>query len=152
MARPGDVYAIETKKGPGFFQFVKKNKLMGSLIRVFPLEDPARTLENWAELIERETNFWVFFAVDTALRKGLVVKVGHSAVPLHARETPLFRAGIPHPSTRKVGNWWLWDGEKSWQIGELTPEQRKLPIRAAWNDTLLRERLEAGWLPEIDLE
>ncbi|CAM3417837.1 hypothetical protein BOSP111201_03990 [Bordetella sputigena] len=150
MARPGDVYAIGTKKGLGFFQFVKRNKLMGALVRVFPLENPPRTLENWSELIERETNFWIFFPVDAALRRRLIAKVGYRTVPLHARETPLFRAGVPDPSTRKVDNWWLWDGEKSWQIGKLTPEQRRLPIRAAWNDTLLRERLEAGWLPETD--
>lgn len=150
MARSGDVFSIETKAGPGFFQFVLKNKLMGSLIRVFPLSISPMATRSLCELTEVETNFWIFFSVDTALRRGLIQKVGHCPVPLHSRSMPLFRAGIPDRSTRKVENWWLWDGERTWPIGDLSPEQRKLPIRAAWNDTLLKERLEAGWLPETD--
>ena len=33
--------------------------------------------------------------------------------------------------------------------GELTPEQRKLPIRGVWNDTLLVERIEADGYPLV---
>ena len=46
--------------------------------------------------------------------------------------------------------WWLWDGEKEWQIGSITNEQRKLPIRQIWNDTMLIARLEQEWRPETD--
>ncbi|WP_176536262.1 hypothetical protein [Rhizobium sp. L9] len=46
--------------------------------------------------------------------------------------------------------WWLWDGEKEWRIGQLSAEQHQLSIRGVWNDTLLVERIEFGWTPEID--
>jgi hypothetical protein len=54
------------------------------------------------------------------------------------------------PSTGKVKVWWLWDGEREWQVGELTEEQRGLSFREVWNDTLLIERIESGWTPETD--
>ena len=62
----------------------------------------------------------------------------------------LVRGGVIDPSTRKVKVWWLWDGEKEWRVGEITAEQRGLPIRGVWNDTLLIERIESGWTPETD--
>jgi YD repeat-containing protein len=41
-------------------------------------------------------------------------------------------------------------GEKEWKVGDITAEQRKLPLRGIWNDTLLVERIEAGWSPSND--
>ncbi|KAB0641126.1 hypothetical protein F7R21_16180 [Burkholderia latens] len=52
------------------------------------------------------------------------------------------------PPTGKVENRWLWDGENEWMVGQITAGQRKLPIREAWNDTMLINRIEEGWLPE----
>lgn len=150
MARPGDVFTVQTKLGVGVFQFVKKVRPMGSLIRVFPLDVVEKHGKDWNALVELETNFWTFFPVEAAVREGLVSKVAHCDVPVHARQTPLFRVGVPDPDTRRVSDWWLWDGEKSWRIGQITQEQRKLPIRASWNEARLRERLESGWLPEKD--
>ncbi len=46
--------------------------------------------------------------------------------------------------------WWLWDGEKSWKVGEISPAQRKLPIKEVMNDTMLIELIEDGWTPETD--
>ena len=47
-------------------------------------------------------------------------------------------------------DWWIWDGERQSRIEKLTPEQRKLPIRSIWNDTLLVRRFENEWTPETD--
>jgi len=149
MARPGDIFSIKTPNGEAYFQYVKNNKLMGSLIRVFPgthLLPP----ENWSPLVEQETNFWIFFPVGAALKKGIIRKIANCPIPVHAEKTPLFRAGVVDPSTGRVENWWLWDGEKEWKVGKLTDEQRRLPIRGSWNDTLLVERIQSGWLPEHD--
>jgi len=75
---------------------------------------------------------------------------GTLQIPDHAQKTPLFRAGVVDPAIGKVKTWWLWDGEKEWKVGSISEEQRKLPIRGAWNDTLLVERIESDWLPEKD--
>ncbi|WP_456280886.1 hypothetical protein M1D55_01370 [Cupriavidus sp. JZ107] len=122
---------------------------MGTLIRVLPGIYHAEPSDLPA-LVGQATNFWIFFPVAAALKQKIVQKVMNTPVPEHSRQTPVFRAGVVDPSTGKVGTWWLWDGEREWKIGGLTDEQRKLPIRGAWNDTMLVERIEAGWLPEKD--
>jgi hypothetical protein len=149
MIKAGDVFGIKTANGEAYFQYVKKVAPMGSLIRVLPGTYP-ESAPDWDSLIERESNFWIFFPVGAALRQGIVRKVGHCAIPQHAQETPVFRAGVVDPSTGKVETWWLWDGEREWSVGTITEEQRKLPIRGSWNDTLLVKRIEEGWLPERD--
>jgi hypothetical protein len=149
MVKTGDVFAITTSKGEAYFQYVGKMPLMGPLIRVLPGTYPSE-VPPWETLVERETNFWVFFPVGAALKRGLVRKVKNCAIPEHAKSPPVFRAGVVDPATGKVETWWLWDGEKEWPVGEISAEQRKLPIRGAWNDTLLIQRIEEGWLPEKD--
>jgi hypothetical protein len=59
------------------------------------------------------------------------------------------RGGTPDPKTKKVAVWWFWE-EKEWKVGELTSEQRKMPIRGIWNDTMLVHRIEIGWTPATD--
>lgn len=92
----------------------------------------------------------LLFPVAAALKQGIVRKVVHCSIPEHACEPPLFRAGVVDPSTGKVETWWLWDGEKEWRVGAITEDQRRLPIRGSWNDTLRVKRIEEGWLPEKD--
>lgn len=149
MIKSGDIFSIKTASGDAYFQFVKKTSPMGSLIRVLPGTYPDQPPE-WCTLVGRDTNFWIFFPVAAALKQGIVQKVAHCAIPEHARTLPLFRAGVVDPSTGKVETWWLWDGEKEWKVGTITEEQRRLPIRGSWNDTLLIKRIEEGWLPEKD--
>ena len=150
MMKIGDVFSIQTAKGKAYFQYTAKNQLMGPLIRVLPgtySTDFSR--EKLIILVEEHTNFWVFFHISSALKLGIVQKIGNFSIPQHSRQFPLFRSGPPDKSGH-VPNWWLWDGEKSWMIGNLTEEQRKLPIRSAWNDTMLVKRIEQDWLPEKD--
>lgn len=146
--RTGDVFSIDTPTGTAYFQFVKKLALMGSVIRVLP-----GTYGNTPDLdalVEQPTNFWIFFPVSAALKQGAIQKVNTFKIPQHSQKPPIFRAGVIDPSTGRVETWWFWDGEKEWRVGEITDEQRKLPIRGAWNNTLLVERIVEGWLPEKD--
>lgn len=65
-------------------------------------------------------------------------------VPISASlsEFPLFRV-------RGFGSmWWVWNGVDEYKIGALTTEARKLPVRGIWNDTILKERIRAGYAPE----
>ena len=147
--KAGDIFSIKTGKGDAFFQFVRTVAPMGPLIRILPGTYPDEQPDLDA-LVARDTNFWIFFPVSAASKKGIVQKVAHCAIPEHARKMPVFRAGVVDPATSKVETWWLWDGEKEWKVGAITEEQRRLPIRGAWNDTLLVSRIEEGWLPEKD--
>lgn len=150
MVKAGDVFKIKTSRGDAYFQYVKKVSPMGALIRVLPgtFNDDAPDID---ELIQAETNFWVFFPVVAAEKCGVIEKISNYSVPVHSIKTPVFRTGIVNPETKKVDVWWFWDGEKEWRVGAITREQRRMPIRGTWNDSLLRERIEKNWLPENDL-
>ncbi|VVE72757.1 hypothetical protein PCA31118_04304 [Pandoraea captiosa] len=149
MIKIGDIFSIRTSRGLAYFQYVMKHKIMGSMIRVLPgvFEEPP---EDMASLVNEVTNFFIFFPVAGALKLGGISKVGNFEIPEYSRGMPLFRAGNANSVTKRVENWWLWDGEKEWMVGEITDDQRKLPIRQIWNDTLLIKRIEDGWLPERD--
>ncbi|WP_028232513.1 hypothetical protein [Paraburkholderia mimosarum] len=149
MIRSGDVFGIRTSGGEAYFQYVKKVAPMGSLIRVLPgvFADAPADLES---LVAIETNFRIFFPAGAAFSRGIVRKVGRFAIPDHSKNIPVFRAGVVDPAVGKVVDWWLWDGETEWRVGSITDEQRKLPIRGSWNDTMLKKRIEEGWLPEHD--
>ena len=149
MLKEGDVFSIKTADGDAYFQFVKIMRPSGALIRVLPGTYSEKPL-NLKEIISIETNFWIFFPLSEAHKQGIVKKISHCELPEHARKTPLFRAGVVDPSTGKVETWWFWDGDKEWMVGAITEEQRRLPIRGTWNDTLLIKRIEQGWLPEKD--
>ncbi|MFJ2363880.1 hypothetical protein ACIPIN_09290 [Pseudomonas sp. NPDC087697] len=148
MIKIGDVFAIATTSGKAYFQFVKKIPPMGSLIRVLP--GTYNEVPDLDVLVGEKTNFWVFFPVSAALKQGIIHKAKGCAIPEHSQETPTFRAGVVNPSTGRVDAWWFWNGEREWKVGEITQEQREYPIRGTWNDTLLVQRIEEGWLPEKD--
>ncbi|MHC8393470.1 hypothetical protein ACYZT8_07365 [Pseudomonas sp. LB3P93] len=148
MIKIGDVFAIETTSGKAYFQFVKKIPPMGSLIRVLP--GTYNELPDLDALVEEKTNFWIFFPVSAALKQGIIHKTKVCVIPEHSQKTPIFRTGVVDPSTGRVDAWWFWNGEREWKVGEITQEQRAYPIRGTWNDTLLVQRIEEGWLPEKD--
>jgi regulator of RNase E activity RraB len=49
----------------------------------------------------------------------------------------------------RVLDWWLYDGNREWRIGQLSPGQEQLSIAAIWNDTLLVDRILSGWAPGV---
>ena len=66
-------------------------------------------------------SFSSFYSLGPSVRHALTAIVGKVAVPASLTAFPLFRAGaIPNPQTGKVDNWYLWDGEKEWRVGEIT--------------------------------
>ena len=147
--RIGDIIELPTKRGFSYGQFSHKHARYGALIRVLPEFFRARP-DDFAELVHRPEMFVTFFPLQAAVNRGIFEVVGNCVVPEFAKAFPLFRAGVADPATRKVKMWWLWDGEKEWKVGDITTEQRKLPLRGIWNDTLLIERIEIGWTPSND--
>jgi len=146
----GDIVEIETKKGLAYIQYVYHHDeppRYGRLIRVLPgFFD--KTPASFSELVKQKERFVTFCPIVQAVNKGYMHIVGNEPVSEEFNKLPLFRARGGIDTDGKVVSWWLWDGEKEWKIGNLTPEQRKLPIREVINDTLLIERIESGWKPE----
>lgn len=146
----GDVVEISTCKGLAYAQYTHKNRLMGNLLRVFPGFHAIRPADFHA-IVTGKPGFMTFFPLGAAVNRGIVAVVSNLPVPDHARPFPLFRAaGNRDRDTGKIKDWWLWDGDKEWRVGNITEEQRMLPIRGIWNDTMLIEQIESEWTPETD--
>lgn len=151
MSKPeiGDIVVVETRNGLAYAQYTHKKPMYGALIRIFDKiyqEAPA----DLSEVLNQPVRFSIFFPLTAALSKGICKVVANEQVPTSLKEFPVFRAGIPNPTTKKVDDWWLWNGDQEVKVGKLTQDQLKLPIRGVWNDTLLVDRIESGWRPEFD--
>ena len=140
----GDVIEIETNLGLAYALYTHEHRMMGSLLRVFERKFPSRPTD-FIDLVGSPLQFETFFPLGAAVHRKLVAIAGHVAIPRYLQRFPTFRCGVEDPKTKKVLNWWLWDGEREWIIGSLKEEQKSYPIRAILNDTLLRERIELGW-------
>ncbi len=150
--RFGDIVEIETGKGLAYAMYTHNHERppkFGAVICVFDCLYKSRP-GNIVEIRKFSARFATFFPLQAAVDRRIVEVVGNLPIPEALRPFPLFRDGVADPKTKKVASWWLWDGEKEWQIGALTPDQRKLPIRSVWNDSILIERIEEGWRPEND--
>jgi len=145
----GDVVKVKTSRGFSYLHFTHKHRQYGALLRVFAgfYETRPSVL---TELVMRPSAFQCFFPLGAAVDQGIVSIAGNVEPSAAEKNFPTFRAGVVNPATRKVDVWWLWDGQEERKVGDLTSEQRRLSIRGVWNDTLLRERLESEWRPEID--
>jgi hypothetical protein len=152
MKRPkfGDVVEIRTAKGLAYAQYTHKHKMMGSLLRVFKGFYDSRPADFFG-IVNSPPMFMCFFPLGAAVNRKIVEIAANEMIPEEAQAFPLFRSPGGIDRSGRVVNWWLWDGEKEWYIGEkLTAEQRKLSIRGAWTDIYLIDKIESGWTPETD--
>jgi hypothetical protein len=140
----GDVIEIGTNLGLAYALYTHEHRMMGSLLRVFERKFPSRPTD-FIDLVGSPLQFETFFPLGAALHRNLVAIAGHVAIPRRLRDFPIFRNGVADLETRRVANWWLWDGKREWMIGSLGEEQKRYPIQEVINDTLLRERIESGW-------
>lgn len=145
----GDVIEIPTAKGFAYAQFSHSHARYGALLRVLDGIFEVRP-EDLNKVVNQQEIFMTFFPLQAAVDKKIFEVIGNFLVPEAAMKFPLFRTGVIDPATGKVKVWWLWDGEKEWRVNDITTEQRKLPLRGIWNDTLLIERIEQGWTPAND--
>ncbi len=147
----GDVVEIKTDLGLAYAIYTHRHSLpprYGALIHVFCRIYPSRP-SDIVGVVQDSIRFSTFFPLQAAVDSHVIEIIGNVTVPEHLRNFPLFRAaGLGHLQMKRADDWWLWDGDKEWRVGLLTPEQRKLPIRAVWNYSILVERIVEGWRPE----
>jgi len=148
MAKPeiGDIVEIPLSGGFAYGLYTHANRQFGALIRVFRGISPKRS-HDLSRLVELPIQFSTFFPLSAAVKRHLVTLVGNISAPENLAKFPLFRDGVANPRTGKVDTWWLWDGEKEWQVHDLPSGFFDFPIREVINDTLLRKRIEEDWHP-----
>lgn len=111
--------------------------------RVFPAPR-----EDWAAIFENR-GYFVFYAVNTALKHGDARRVGHSIDAM--RLLPgLRRNATKTDSNGHVTSWLITDGviRVPKYDADLTEEERNLPISDMWNHRYLIAKIAEGWMPE----
>jgi hypothetical protein len=138
----GDILEIPLTKGFAYAQYTHRHPTHGGLLRVLDgiFTEPIRDENHLTRLPVR---FTTFFPVGAAVNRGILTIVCRAAIRPEFRGFPVFRMSAGGDS-----NWWLWDGEKEWKVGRLSPEQRRLPIASIWNGGMLVHRIESGWRQE----
>lgn len=145
----GDLVEISTREGFAYAQYINRHRSYGALLRVFRELHQVRP-PDLDRVLEGEVQFVCVFPLQSAVSQRIVHVAGNGRVPAEAAKLPVFRNGVMDPRTGKVAVWWFWDGEREWKVGSLTEEQKRMPLLGCWNDTLLSERIVAGWRPEQD--
>ena len=151
--RIGDIVEFITPNGYAYAQYTHKHDkppYWGPLIRILPgiYESP---LTDFAQLVQDNERFFIFYPLGAAVSQGLAKIVGHEEVPERYRAFPIFKSGTPEKNTRKVVTWWLWDGEKEWCVGTLKPEQYDLPLAEIVGHPILLSRIMSGWKPSDEV-
>jgi len=140
----GDIFEIDTNKGKAYFQCVKIDKLKCDTIKVFNqlYDERPSSIENIANVND---NYFIVFPLSVALHRKLVSKVGY--IPLAPDfELPKYTRD-KHVIRRQFLGWHIVDNTtlKRQFVEKLSAEQKLLSPSGIWNDTLLKEQLEAGW-------
>jgi hypothetical protein len=144
--RIGDIVEISTSKGRAYALYSHEHEAYGSLLRVFPGTFSHRPVDLSA-FVDQMPMFTHFFPLRSELKhKDTPLSiVGHVELPKWAVPFPLFRNGLPDREG-VVHQWWLWDGEKEWTVGKLTPEEIKsYPGLGVFNLPALVQMIENGW-------
>lgn len=151
-ARKGDVVEISTKRGFAYAQYLLRHEQMGALVRALPgffSERPTR----FTDLVTQSPRFITFFPVGAAVHRGIFPVVAHVPVSEAGQRLPLFKARGHIDRQGRVHDWRIRDGERERRIsGRLPPKYHSLPEWEIINDTLLIERLEEDWTPELEMQ
>ena len=149
----GDIVEVPTSKGLAYAQVThihsEEHSSYGPLVRIFPGFFTKRP-ERFDELVRQEPVAIMFCALRAAIKSGICEIVANVSVPEEAKSFPLFRASNDDPRAETPKNWGFWDGNRTWHVGKITAEQRRMPLREIVDGVLLHERIESGWSPETD--
>ena len=138
---PGSIFEIEIDGEFYYGICTHVHPIYGELIRMVR-GGSRRHVTNHPRYHKSDILFSFFFPLSAAVMRGIVRIVDRGPISASLSEFPLFRV-------RGFGSmWWVWNGVDEYKIGALTTEARKLPVRGIWNDTILKERIRAGYAPE----
>jgi len=142
----GDVFEIQTSKGKAYLHYIHEEPEKYELVRVlYGLYQQRPT--DIEKLVAMDEQYLICFPLKAAYRKKIIDKVGHVSASNYAK--PTFMRDT-HWVRGEFHGWQIinLDTLQIETVQTLTPEQERLSQIGIWNDTLLRERLEAGWTLE----
>ncbi len=123
----GAVLEILTSAGYRYAQYTHRHKRYGCLLRVFEFVSlvPVTSFNFVAETI---STLPVFSFVSEAVKAGKFQIAAHAPIsPAHS-VFPVFRCAVVGHQPDRVLSWILWDGDREWQVSQLSEEEAQLPV------------------------
>jgi hypothetical protein len=149
----GDIVEVPTSKGLAYAQVThihgEEHSSYGPLVRIVPGFFTKRP-ERFDELVRQKPVAMMFCTLRAAIKSGVCEIVANVPVPEESKKFPLFRGSNNDPGGDAPKKWWFWDGDRTWPVGKISAEQRRMPLREIVDGVLLRERIESGWSPATD--
>ena len=148
----GDIIEVKTNIGYFYAQYTHQDSTHGALIQLTKNNFEKRPA-NLDDVANAEVGIITFFPLNIAVQRQIFPVIGNAPISRNRQKFPVFRVRGDIDKERNVKQWRFWDGQNAWPdfwIKELNDEQKNLPIRCIWNDTLLIERLESGYSPALD--
>jgi hypothetical protein len=148
IIKVGDVFEIplsENRKSYGQYAFADKK--VGPLIRVFDIIVQNGEILDLETIVKIPLRFPpIITGVVAAMRKGFWKKLDNISVKDFVY--PKFVSTLYDGKTGKPGAWFLWDGEKSINVGnKLAEEYKGLEYLIVWNPSDVTQRIETGLYP-----
>ena len=145
--RLGDVVEVTTAGGLAYVQYSAHHPLMGKFVRVLPGSYETRPTDLDA-LVAGKERFFTFVHLGDVASQEESSFVGNLAVPEASQGTPLMKLVEDLPGGGVSSDWWLWDGEREFHVGTLTPEQELLSAREFLPYDVLVDYIASGWSPD----
>jgi hypothetical protein len=144
----GDILEISCDGSFAYASYAGKHSWLGEAIWLIakPLAAPPAS---W-EALFGEAGYFVFFAVQTAIRHKHMRRAGFALEAMHPVPV-LVRTVVNKDASGKVLSWLITDGaalREPRRSSELTAAERQLPIGSIWNYKFLCERIAEQWNPE----
>ena len=148
--RVGDVFAIPLSDDRrAYGRYVFKDKKMGPLIQVFDLitDGEVDSDQLISQLSDAQPLFPpVITGLFAAIRGGFWKVIGH--MPVREFVYPKFVSTMHDEEYRVTSSWYLWDGDKSVQLGrELPEEYQHLEFLVVWDPHDIPHRIQTGENP-----
>jgi len=143
----GDIFEIPLSDGRSAYgQYIFRDSKMGPIIQIFN-----RISESHIEIEDLRYSKLLFPPVITglygAIRTGLWTIIGY--LPVKEFIYPNFISTTFDLRSGHIGTWYLWDGQRSRQIGSHLPEKYKqLEFLVGWAPQDVVIRIETGQLQE----
>lgn len=138
----GDIFEVEVGSKYAYLQLVCKNNLKMDIVRILQGLHSTRP-SDFERLSKEKEQFFIEFVIRHAVKLGILqwvsnVSVAEVSIPRYYRTKPL------SPSHK---GWEIVDSltYQRRYVEELSKEEIMLSPWGFWNDTLLKERLAAGW-------
>jgi hypothetical protein len=140
-------------------QVVGRYERSGSwVVRLLHAQPPAffESDEMYSIAMIPEAYLVIITSLETAERDGTVTFLGNAPVPsAFENGVTLFRANAyvtGEGERRSPEAWWLTDGLKSWKVGRLEEQYRRLPHTTHFPISALKDLIKSGWHPNDEFE